>query len=84
MYLFCRLRSSLWLQFKPHHIAAGAAFLAAKLLNLDHTSIQSMWQEFKTTPAIVQGIMCCVFEHTFLCSILHFCALKFLSNKHVD
>ncbi|RWR76679.1 cyclin-T1-3 isoform X1 [Cinnamomum micranthum f. kanehirae] len=51
------LRSSLWLQFKPHHIAAGAAFLAAKLLNLDHTSIQSMWQEFKTTPAIVQDVV---------------------------
>lgn len=78
MYLFCRLRSSLWLQFKPHHIAAGAAFLAAKLLNLDHTSIQSMWQEFKTTPAIVQGILCCVFEHTFVFNPTFLCSQVFI------
>jgi hypothetical protein len=54
--LFYRLRSSLWLQFKPHHIAAGAAYLAAKFLNLDLSSYQNIWQEFQTTPAIVQGI----------------------------
>ncbi|KAG6526145.1 hypothetical protein ZIOFF_016122 [Zingiber officinale] len=28
-------RSSLCLQFKPRHIAAGAAFLAARTLNFD-------------------------------------------------
>ncbi|KAL5995962.1 hypothetical protein ACLOJK_026035 [Asimina triloba] len=49
------LRSSLWLQFKPHHIAAGAAFLAAKFLNFDLASYQTMWQEFQTTPTILQG-----------------------------
>lgn len=53
--MFCRLRSSLWLQFKPHHIAAGAAYLAAKILNLDVASYQYIWQEFQTTPAILQG-----------------------------
>jgi len=50
------LRSSLWLQFKPHHIAAGAAYLAAKFLNLDLSSHQNIWQEFQTTPAIVQDV----------------------------
>jgi len=53
--LFCRLRSSLWLQFKPLHIAAGAAYLAAKLLNFDLAFYQNIWQEFETTPAILQG-----------------------------
>ncbi|XP_077217700.1 cyclin-T1-4-like isoform X2 [Tasmannia lanceolata] len=51
------LRSSLWLQFKPRHIAAGAAFLAAKFLNLDLASNQSVWQEFQTTPAILQDVV---------------------------
>ncbi|KAK6265852.1 hypothetical protein QUC31_016689 [Theobroma cacao] len=49
------LRSSLWLQFKPHHIAAGAAYLAAKFLNFDLASSNNIWQEFQTTPAILQG-----------------------------
>jgi hypothetical protein len=54
--LFYRLRSSLWLQFKPHHIAAGAVYLAAKFLNLNLAFYQNIWQEFQTTPAIIQGI----------------------------
>ncbi|CAA7400036.1 unnamed protein product [Spirodela intermedia] len=49
------LRSSLWLQFKPHHIAAGAAFLAAQFLNLDLAYYQGIWHEFQTTPSILQG-----------------------------
>ncbi len=53
--LFCRLRSSLWLQFKPHHIAAGAAYLAANFLNLDLASYQNVWHEFDATPAILHG-----------------------------
>ncbi|XP_061975914.1 cyclin-T1-4-like isoform X1 [Populus nigra] len=54
---FCGgLRSSLWLQFKPHHIAAGAAYLAAKLLNFDLAFYQNIWQEFETTPAILQDV----------------------------
>ncbi|KAJ0976101.1 hypothetical protein J5N97_018066 [Dioscorea zingiberensis] len=51
------LRSSLWLQFKPHHIAAGAAFVAAKFLNFDLASYQSIWHEFETTPSILQDVM---------------------------
>ncbi|XP_022721815.1 cyclin-T1-3-like isoform X2 [Durio zibethinus] len=50
------LRSSLWLQFKPHHIAAGAAYLAAKFLNFDLASYQDIWQEFQTTPAILKDV----------------------------
>lgn len=55
-FLFFRLRSSLWLQFKPNHIAAGAAYLAAKFLNWDLAAYQNIWHEFQTTPAILQGI----------------------------
>ncbi|KAF9677576.1 hypothetical protein SADUNF_Sadunf08G0122100 [Salix dunnii] len=54
--LLCRLRSSLWLQFKPHHIAAGAAYLAAKFLNFDLAFYQNIWREFETTPAILQDV----------------------------
>ncbi|XP_059649916.1 cyclin-T1-4-like isoform X2 [Cornus florida] len=50
------LRSSLWLQFKPHQIAAGAALLAAKFLDMDITSHKSIWQEFQTPPSIVQDV----------------------------
>ncbi|XP_034923614.1 cyclin-T1-4 isoform X1 [Populus alba] len=50
------LRSSLWLQFKPHHIAAGAAYLAAKFLNFDLAFYQNIWREFETTPAILQDV----------------------------
>ncbi|KAJ6321763.1 hypothetical protein OIU77_011776 [Salix suchowensis] len=54
--LLYRLRSSLWLQFKPHHIAAGAAYLAAKFLNFDLAFYQNIWREFETTPAILQDV----------------------------
>ncbi|KAI9081126.1 hypothetical protein K1719_036885 [Acacia pycnantha] len=50
------LRSSLWLQFKPHHIAAGATFLAAKFLNMDLAPYHNIWQEFQTTPSILQDV----------------------------
>ncbi|GAB4851113.1 hypothetical protein Ancab_030407 [Ancistrocladus abbreviatus] len=51
------LRSSLWLQFKPQNIAAGAAYLAAKLLNYDLNSCQGIWREFDTTPVILNDIV---------------------------
>ncbi|KAL6884508.1 hypothetical protein ACP4OV_010444 [Aristida adscensionis] len=51
------LRSSLWLQFKSHHIAAGAAFLAAKFLRYDITFLPNFWNEFKSTPYIVQEVV---------------------------
>ncbi|KAI4345609.1 hypothetical protein L6164_012714 [Bauhinia variegata] len=50
------LRSSLWLQFKPHHIAAGAAYLAAKFLKMDLSAYQNIWQEFQTTPSILHDV----------------------------
>ncbi|RYQ93881.1 hypothetical protein Ahy_B09g100102 isoform D [Arachis hypogaea] len=55
--MYCRLRSSLWLQFKPEHIAAGAAYLAAKFLNMDLAADRNIWQEFQTTPSILQEFM---------------------------
>lgn len=53
------LRSSLWLQFKPNHIAAGASFLAARVLNIDLPSSGSFgwWQDFQTTPAILDNVI---------------------------
>uniref|UniRef100_A0A0A0KEU6 Cyclin C-terminal domain-containing protein n=1 Tax=Cucumis sativus TaxID=3659 RepID=A0A0A0KEU6_CUCSA len=54
--LFSWLRSSLWLQFKPQQIAAGAAYLSAKLLNMDFAPYQNILQEFQATPAILQDV----------------------------
>ncbi|KAK8968457.1 Cyclin-T1-4 [Platanthera guangdongensis] len=51
------LRSSLWLQFKPHHIAAGAACLAAKFLNFDLTLYHQIWQEFQTTVPVLEDVV---------------------------
>ncbi|KAL6526555.1 hypothetical protein OROGR_015645 [Orobanche gracilis] len=48
------LRSSLWLQFKPHEIAAGAAYLAAKFLNLSLASCHNVWNEFHTPPSALR------------------------------
>lgn len=49
-------RSSLWLQFKPHQIAAGVAYLAAKMLNMNFDSCLSIWREFQTPPAVLQDV----------------------------
>uniref|UniRef100_A0A7N0R9X0 Uncharacterized protein n=1 Tax=Kalanchoe fedtschenkoi TaxID=63787 RepID=A0A7N0R9X0_KALFE len=49
------LRSSLWLQFQPHHIAAGAVYLACKLLNWDLSDLHCVWDEFQARPAVLQG-----------------------------
>ncbi|KAK7273166.1 hypothetical protein RIF29_14214 [Crotalaria pallida] len=61
------LRSSLWLQFKPHHIAAGAGYLASKFLNVDLAAHQNIWQEFKATPSILQGIKVEFSDEVWLC-----------------
>lgn len=55
--LFCSLQSSLWLQYKPHHIAAGAAYLASKFLKIDLTAYHNIWQEFGATPSILRGTL---------------------------
>ncbi|XP_020552522.1 cyclin-T1-5 isoform X2 [Sesamum indicum] len=46
------LRTSLCLQFKPHHIAAAAIFLAAKFLKvkLPSDGEKVWWQDFDVTP----------------------------------
>ncbi|KAL8144788.1 hypothetical protein AgCh_003119 [Apium graveolens] len=48
------IRSSLWLQFKPHQIAVGGAYLAAKSMNMDLTSSQHVWQEFQTPSSVLK------------------------------
>ncbi|CAH9080577.1 unnamed protein product [Cuscuta europaea] len=50
------LRSSLWLQFKPKQIAAGAAYLAAKFLNLNMASNHFIWHEFQTPPPVLRDV----------------------------
>ncbi|KAL5167832.1 Cyclin-T1-4 [Glycine soja] len=50
------LQSSLWLQYKPHHIAAGAAYLASMFLKIDLTAYHNIWQEFEATPSILRDI----------------------------
>ncbi|KAL2344660.1 hypothetical protein Fmac_005945 [Flemingia macrophylla] len=52
------LRTSLCLQFKPHHIAAGAIFLAAKFLKLKLPSDgeKVWWQEFDVTPRQLEEV----------------------------
>jgi len=55
--LTCRLQSSLWLQYKPHHIAAGAAYLASMFLKIDLTAYHNIWQEFEATPSILRGTL---------------------------
>lgn len=54
---FFRLRSSLWLQFKPQQIAAGAAYLAAEFLNMDVALYQNVWKEFQTPPSVLKGLI---------------------------
>ncbi|KAG9447957.1 hypothetical protein H6P81_014085 [Aristolochia fimbriata] len=52
------LRTSLCLQFKPHHIAAGAIFLAAKFLkvNLPSDPEKAWWQEFDVNPRQLEEV----------------------------
>ncbi|TXG71197.1 hypothetical protein EZV62_006132 [Acer yangbiense] len=52
------LRTALCLQFKPHHIAAGAIFLAAKFLKvkLPSDGEKVWWQEFDVTPRQLEEV----------------------------
>ncbi|KAF6162464.1 hypothetical protein GIB67_026302 [Kingdonia uniflora] len=52
------LRTSLCLQFEPHHIAAGAIFLAAKFLKakLPADGEKVWWQEFDVTPRQLEEV----------------------------
>ncbi|TVU50264.1 hypothetical protein EJB05_01630 [Eragrostis curvula] len=52
------LRTSLCLQFKPHHIAAGAIFLAAKFLKMKPPSDgdKVWWQDFEVTPRQLEEV----------------------------
>ncbi|CAN6347707.1 unnamed protein product [Urochloa humidicola] len=52
------LRTSLCLQFEPHHIAAGAIFLAAKFLKikLPTEGDKIWWQDFDVTPRQLEEV----------------------------
>ena len=52
------LRTSPCLQFKPHHIAANAIFLAAKFLKvkLPSDGEKVWWQEFDVTPCQLEEV----------------------------
>ncbi|XP_068643345.1 cyclin-T1-3-like isoform X2 [Aristolochia californica] len=52
------LRTSLCLQFQPHHIAAGAIFLAAKFLKvkLPSDGEKVWWQEFEVNPRQLEEV----------------------------
>ncbi|KAG9450181.1 hypothetical protein H6P81_010146 [Aristolochia fimbriata] len=52
------LRTSLCLQFMPHHIAAGAIFLAAKFLKvkLPSDGERVWWQEFDVNPRQLEEV----------------------------
>ncbi|GAB2286438.1 hypothetical protein Dimus_020845 [Dionaea muscipula] len=52
-------RTSLCLQFKPHHIATGAIFLATKFLSIKLPSDgeKVWWREFDVTPHQLEGGM---------------------------
>jgi cyclin T len=54
----CRLRTSLCLQFKPQHIAAGAIFLATKFLKIKLPADgENFWlQQFDVTPRQLEGL----------------------------
>ncbi|XP_068645885.1 cyclin-T1-3-like [Aristolochia californica] len=51
------LRTTLCLQFKPHHISAGAIFLAAKFLKVELPSDGKVWwQEFDVNPQQLEEV----------------------------
>jgi len=52
------LRTSLCLQYKPHHVAAGAIFLATKFLKikLNSEGDKLWWQEFEVTPRQLEDV----------------------------
>lgn len=53
----CRLRTTLCLQYKPHYIAAGSLYIAAKIHNVKLPSGKdyAWWNEFDVTPKQLNG-----------------------------
>lgn len=56
-FVYFRLRSTLCLQYKPHYIAAGSLFLAAKFHNVKLPSGRgyAWWNEFDVNPRQLEG-----------------------------
>uniref|UniRef100_A0A164ZHB1 Cyclin-like domain-containing protein n=1 Tax=Daucus carota subsp. sativus TaxID=79200 RepID=A0A164ZHB1_DAUCS len=74
------LRTSLCLQFKPHHIAAGAIFLAAKFLKvkLPHDAETSWWLEFDVHPLQLEEVSNQMLELYEQNKVAHLISMKFL------
>ncbi|KAL6011399.1 hypothetical protein ACLOJK_001846 [Asimina triloba] len=55
----CRLRTTICLQYKPHYIAAGSLFLAAKSCHVKLPSERGMvwWHEFDVTPRQLEEVI---------------------------
>lgn len=54
-----RLRTTLCLQYKPHYIAAGSMFLAAKLLKVKLPTGKGnpWWMQFDVAPKQLEGML---------------------------
>lgn len=54
-----RLRTTLCLQYKPHYIAAGSIFLAAKSqkVKLPSASGKKWWMQFDVSPKQLEGLL---------------------------
>lgn len=57
----CRLSTTLCLQYKPHYIAAGSLFLAAKFnkLKLSTEKGRVWWLQFDVSPKVLEGLSLC-------------------------
>lgn len=57
MHGICRMRTSLCLQYKPHYIAAGSIFLAAKLQKVKLPKVEGKvwWMQFDVSPLQLEG-----------------------------
>lgn len=54
-----RLRTTLCLQYKPHYVAAGSMFLAAKLLKVKLPAEKGnpWWMQFDVAPKQLEGML---------------------------
>lgn len=58
----CRISTTLCLQYKPHYIAAGSMFLAAKFqkVKLPTEKGKVWWLEFDISPKQLEGMLVCI------------------------
>ncbi|KAK7347793.1 hypothetical protein VNO80_22332 [Phaseolus coccineus] len=84
------LRTSLCLQFKPHHIAAGAIFLAAKFLKVKLPSDGEKFEIFTREPSLMRSsltIGCpfvCLYASVYPSQYLLVFSLEEVSNQMLE